>query len=329
MRLTTKRAAVRSIVVAVIPLAMAIIAEAQQPEKTRWIGYLTGSGSSPNQAFVQGLRELGYVEGKNIAFVFRTAEGNPERYADLAAELVRLKVDIIVADFTPPAVAAKKATSTIPIVMTTVTDPIGTGLVASLARPGGNVTGLTNISGELGGKQLELLKEIVPKLNRVAILRTVTSGRVSADDVFVKETEVPARALGVQLVPVKIQGSDDLEDAFRAMTKERTNGLVVRLLAYIPFKRVADLTIQNRLPSIAQQLTWADAGGLMSYGAELNVQYRRAATYVDKILKGAKPADLPVEAPTKFELRINLKTAKQIGANIPQSVLYRADKVIR
>jgi len=308
---------------------MAMIAEAQQPEKTRWIGYLTGSGSSPNQAFVQGLRELGYIEGKNIAFVFRTAEGNPERYADLAAELVRLKVDIIVADFTPPAVAAKKATSTIPIVMTTVTDPIGTGLVASLARPGGNVTGLTNISGELGGKQLELLKEIVPKLNRVAILRTVTSGRVSADDVFVKETEVPARALGVQLVPVKIQGSDDLEDAFRAMTKERTNGLVVRLLAYIPFKRVADLTIQNRLPSIAQQLTWADAGGLMSYGAELNVQYRRAATYVDKILKGAKPADLPVEAPTKFELRINLKTAKQIGANIPQSVLFGADKVIK
>ena len=322
----------RSIVVAVIPLAMAMIAEAQQPEKTRWIGYLTGSGSSPNQAFVQGLRELGYVEGKNIAFVFRTAEGNPERYADLAAELVRLKVDIIVADFTPPAVAAKKATSTIPIVMTTVTDPIGTGLVASLARPGGNVTGLTNISGELGGKQLELLKEIVPKLNRVAILRTVTSGRVSADDVFVKETEVPARALGVQLVPVKIQGSDDLEDAFRAMTKERTNGLVVRLLPNnfsVPFKRVADLTIQNRLPSIAQQLTWADAGGLMSYGAELNVQYRRAATYVDKILKGAKPADLPVEAPTKFELRINLKTAKQIGANIPQSVLFGADKVIK
>jgi len=238
-------------------------------------------------------------------------------------------MDIIVADFTSASLAAKKATITIPIVMTNGTDPVGTGLAASLARPGGNVTGLTNISGELGGKQLELLKEIVPKLNRVAILRTVTSGRVSADDVFVKETEVPARALGVQLVPVKIQGSDDLEDAFRAMTKERTNGLVVRLLAYIPFKRVADLTIQNRLPSIAQQLTWADAGGLMSYGAELNVQYRRAATYVDKILKGAKPADLPVEAPTKFELRINLKTAKQIGANIPQSVLFGADKVIK
>src|SRR5215471_76723 len=210
-------------------VALSFPGQAQQPEKTRWIGYLTGSGSSPHQAFVQGLRDLGYIEGKNIAFVFRSAEGNPERYDGLAAEPVRLKVDIIVADFTSPALAAKKATRTIPIVMTTLTDPIGTGLVASLARPGGNVTGLTNISGELGGKQLELLKEIVPKLNRVAILRTVTSGRVSADDVFVKETEVPARALGVQLVPVKIQGSDDLEDAFRAMTKDRANGLVVRL----------------------------------------------------------------------------------------------------
>src|SRR5215472_3214367 len=329
MRLTTKRAAVRSIVVAVIPLAMAMIAEAQQPEKTRWIGYLTGSGSSPNQAFVQGLRELGYVEGKNIAFVFRTAEGNPERYADLAAELVRLKVDIIVADFTPPAVAAKKATSTIPIVMTTLTDPIGTGLVASLARPGGNVTGLTNISGELGGKQLELLKEIVPKLNRVTILRTVGS---VADDLFVKETEVPARALGVQLIPARIQGPDDLEDAFRSMTKERADGLVVRLLPNtysVPLKRVADLTMKNRLPSIAQLSAWTDAGGLMSYGSDPNVNYRRAATYVDKILKGAKPADLPVETPTKFELRINLKTAKQIALTIPQSVLFRADKIIK
>jgi len=308
-------------------------AHAQQPEKTRWIGYLTGSGSSPNQAFVQAMRELGYVEGKNIAFVFRTTEGNPERYADLAAELVRLKVDIIVADYTSAALAAKKVTSTIPIVMTTLTDPVGTGLVASLARPGGNVTGLTNISGELGGKSLELLKEIVPKLNRVAILRARTAGSgVGADDVFVKETEVPARALGVKLVIVKIQGPDDLEDAFRAMTKEQANGLVVRLLPNtysVPLKRVADLTMKNRLPSIAQQHPWTDAGGLMSYGADPNINYRRAATYVDKIIKGAKPADLPVEAPTKFELRINLRTAKQIDLIIPPNVLLRADKVIR
>src|SRR5215470_2207948 len=323
-----KRAKTRSILPFVlIVFALSVPAEAQQPG-TRWIGYLTGSGSSPNQAFVQGLRELGYVEGKNIAFVFRTAEGNPERYNGLAAELVRLKVDIIVADFTSPALAAKKATSTIPIVMTTLTDPIGTGLVASLARPGGNVTGLTNISGELGGKQLELLKEIVPKLNRVAILRTSSA----ADDVFVKETEMPARALGVQLVPVRVQGPDDFEDAFRSMTKERANGLVIRLLPNtysVRFKRVAELTIKNRLPSSNGQHSWTDAGGLMSYGADLDVNYRRAATYVDKILKGAKPADLPVETPTKFELRINLKTAKQIGLTIPQTVLFKADKVIK
>jgi len=328
MRRPLKKTSLASILFAGALLALAVTAEAQQLEKTRWIGYLTGSGSSPNQAFVQGLRELGYVEGKNIAFVFRTAEGNPERYNGLAAELVRLKVDIIVADFTSPALAAKKATSTIPIVMTTLTDPIGTGLVASLARPGGNVTGLTNISGELGGKQLELLKEIVPKLNRVAILRTSSA----ADDVFVKETEMPARALGVQLVPVRVQGPDDFEDAFRSMTKERANGLVIRLLPNtysVRFKRVAELTIKNRLPSSNGQHSWTDAGGLMSYGADLDVNYRRAATYVDKILKGAKPADLPVETPTKFELRINLKTAKQIGLTIPQTVLFKADKVIK
>src|SRR5215831_17245060 len=310
-------------------LSCASFTEAQQPGKIHWIGYLTGSGLSPNQAFVQGMRDLGYVEGKNIGFVFRTTEGKSERYADLAAELVRLKVDIIVADFTSASLAAKKATSTIPIVMTNGTDPVGTGLVANLARPGGNVTGLTNISGELGGKALELLKEIVPKLNRVAILRG--TGGV-ADDVFVKETEVPARALGVQLIPVVVQGSDDFEDAFRSMTKERANGLFLRLLPNtysVPFKRIADLTIKNRLPSIAQQLTWVDAGGLMSYGADPNIIYRRAATYVDKILKGAKPADLPVEAPMKFDLRINLKTAKHIGLEIPQSVLFRADKVIK
>jgi len=312
--------------VSLLLFALSFASEAQQPEKIRWIGYLTGSGSSPHQAFVQALRELGYVEGKNIGFVFRSAEGQSERYDGLAAELVRMKVDIIVADFTSPALAAKKATSTIPIVMTALTDPIGTGLVASLARPGGNVTGLTNISGELGGKGLQLLKEIVPKLNRVAVLRSV---RGVADDVFIKETEVSARALGVQLVLVRIQGADDLEDAFRTITKERVNGVFVRLLTYIPHKRVADLTMKNRLPSISQQLSWTEAGGLMSYGSDPNSNYRRAATYVDKILKGAKPANLPVEAPTKFELGINLKTAKQLDLTIPQSVLYHADRVIK
>jgi putative tryptophan/tyrosine transport system substrate-binding protein len=308
--------------------ALCLSAEAQQPTKILWIGYLTGSGSSPNPAFVQGLRDLGYVEGKNIGFVFRTAEGKRERYSDLAAELVRLKVDIIVVDVTGAALAAKKATSTIPIVMTSITDPVGTGLVASLARPGGNVTGLTNITGELGGKFLELLKEIAPKLTRVTILND--GGAVN--DIFIKESEVPARALGVQLIPVLVRGPDDFEGAFRAMTKERADGLINRLPSsvYSPhFKRVAELAMRNRLPSIHSAPTWVDAGGLMSYGQDPNISYRRAATYVDKILKGAKPADLPVEAPMKFELVINLKTAKQIGLTIPPNVLARADKVIK
>src|SRR5215468_3012135 len=236
------------LIVVLIVVALCQSADAQQPAKISWIGYLASSGSGPAPAFIQGLRDLGYVEGKNIAFVFRTAEGNSERYADLAAELVHLKVDIIVADGTSPSLWAKKATSTIPIVMTSSTDPIGNGLVASLARPGGNVTGLTSISGELGGKLLELLKEIVPKLNRVAILRG--TARREADDVFVKEAEVPARALGMQLVPVMVQGPDDFEGAFRSMTKERANGLIIRLLPNVysvPFKRVADLTIKNHL----------------------------------------------------------------------------------
>jgi ABC-type uncharacterized transport system substrate-binding protein len=326
----------KTIIVLLVGLALASVglAEAQQPGKIPWIGYLAATGSGPSPAFIQGLQDLGYVEGKNIAFVFRTAEGHSQRYVDLAAELVRLKVDIIVVDSSGQALAAKKATSTIPIVITGfITDPIRLGLVASLARPGGNVTGLTNIAGELGGKQLELLKEIVPKINRVAILRTVSSGTASSDpnDVFVKETEVPARALGVQLIPVVVQGSDDLEGAFRSMIKEQTNGLFIRLLPTysVPFKRVAGLAMKNRLPSISSQFAWTDAGGLMSYGTDLNVQHRRAAVYVDKILKGTKPADLPVEAPTKFELWINLKTAKQLGLAIPQSVLYRADKVIK
>src|SRR5262249_2473508 len=251
----------RLFLVATFFLAIVDLAQAQ-PGKIPWIGYLAGAGSGPSPAFIQGLRSLGYIEGKNIGIVYRTAEGESERYSNLAAEVVRLQVDIIVADITGMVLAAKKATNTIPVVMTgRFTDTVGTGLVGGLARPGGNITGLINISGELGGKQLELLKEIVPKLNRVAILRRVGSG-VSADDVFVKETEVPARALGVQLIPVVVQGPDDYEDAFRSMTKERANGLVIRLLPNtysVPFKRVADLTMKNRLPSISQQSTWTDA----------------------------------------------------------------------
>jgi putative tryptophan/tyrosine transport system substrate-binding protein len=309
-------------------LASVHLAEGQQPGKIPWIGYLAATGSGPSPAFIQGLRDLGYVEGKNIGFVYRTAEGKSERYADLAAELVRLKVDVIVTDNTGAALALKKATSTIPIVMTTSTDPVGSGLIASFARPGGNVTGLTSVTGEIGGKHLELLKEIVPRLNRVAILRS--EGR--ATDLFIKEAEVPARALKIQLISFVFGGPDDFEGAFRAMTKEGANGLLPRLgprgsSGYD--KRVAELAVKSRLPSIFNPRRWAEAGGLMSYGADFNISDRRAATYVDKILKGAKPADLPVEAPTKFELGINLKTAKQLGLTIPQSVLYRADKVIK
>ena len=317
-----------SILVAAALLNSAVIIEAQQPGKIPWVGYLAGSGSSPNQAFVQGMRDLGYTEGKNIGFVYRTTEGKRESYADFVAELVRLKVDVIVTDSTDAALLAKKTTSSIPIVMTRGTDPVGAGLVTSLARPGGNVTGLTSVTGELAGKLLELLKETKPKLTRAAILRP--EGR--ADDLFVKEAEVPGRALGVQLIPVVVQGPDDIEGVFRAMGKERVNGLVMRLPASgysSHYKRVAELTIKNRLPAISTSATWVDAGGLMSYGPDFSIGYRRAATYVDKILKGAKPADLPVEAPTKFEWIINAKTAKQIGLTIPQNVLARADKVIK
>jgi putative ABC transport system substrate-binding protein len=305
-------------------LALCPSADAQEGKKIPWIGYLAGSGSAPNQAFVQGMRDLGYVEGKNIAFVYRTTEGRPERYADLAAELVRLKVDVIVADTTIAGRALKKATNTIPVVMTSSTDPVADGLVASLARPGGNVTGLTNVGGELGGKLLELLKEITPRLSRVAVLGT--------SEVFFKEAELSARVLGIQLLPPLVKVPDDIDGAFRTITKERANGLLMRLqpsLFSAHYKRVAELTASNRLPSIASNKSWVDAGGLMSYGSDLNFQYRRAATYVDKILKGTKPADLPVEAPTKFEFVINLKTAKQIGLTIPPNVLARADRVIR
>ena len=308
-------------------LALPFPAHAQQPAKIPWIGYLARSGSGPSPAFILGLRDLGYIEGKNIGVVFRTAVGKPERYAELAAELVRLKVDIIVTDNTRAALALKKATSTIPIVITNSTDPVGTGLVASFARPGGNVTGLTNISGELGGKVLELLKEIVPKLTRAAILR----GAGPANDLFVKETEVPARALKIQLISMVVEGPDDLEGAFRAMSKERVNGLLVRFgqVSSDYVKRVAELAIKNRLPAIGTASGWVEAGGLMFYGADQNVQYRRAAVYVDKILKGRTPADLPIEAPMKFEFEINLQTAKQIGLTTPQTVLFRATKVIK
>jgi len=304
------------------------VAHAQQPTKIPWIGYLAGSGSGPAPAFIQGLRDLGYVEGKNIGIVYRTTEGRQERYADLAAELVRLKVEVIVTDATGMALTLKKATNSIPIVMASSTDPVGAGLVANMARPGGNVTGLTTLTEELGGKQLELLKEIVAGLNRVAIL----GPRGLATDIFVKATEPTANALGVKIIPLVFRGPEDFEESFRSAIKERANGLIDRLgptVSSADRKRVVELTVKSRLPAISAFTGWVENGGLLTYGADRNVMYRRAAVYVDKILKGAKPADLPVEAPTKFELVINLQAAKQIGLTIPQTVLARADRVIK
>lgn len=322
----SKRVLNLALAAALLPLSFPV--DAQQPTIIPRIGYLTAAGSPPYQALLQGLRELGYVDGQNIAIEYRSADGKRDRLPDLANELVRLKVNIIVADGAGPSLAAKKATGTIPIVMTSSSDPVGLGLVASFARPGGNVTGLTSFTGELGGKLLELLKEIAPRLTRVAILRP--DGPVN--DLFVKETDAPARALGVQLIPVVVRGADDIDGGFKAIIKERANGILSRLgPSFVPaqHKRLVEFAARNRLPAISSDRDWVDSGGLIFYAADQNVRQRRVATYIDKILKGAKPADLPVEAPTKFELLINLKTAKQIGLTIPPNVLVRADKVIR
>ena len=320
----------RIFLIAAISLAaLAQNSDAQPAGRIPRIGFLFNTaGSTPPQALVQGMRELNYFEGKNIVFEYRTAEGKSQRHDELTAELVRLKVDVIVAEGTSLALAAKKATDTIPIVMTSSTDPVATGLIASMARPGGNVTGLTSVTGELGGKLVELLKEVVPRLTRVAILRPGGS----ADDLFVKETEEPARRLGVQLISLVVRGPDKFEDAFQSMTKARAQALLMRLPGngfYAHFKRVADLALKNHLPAISPSTEWSEAGGLMTYGSDINNRYRRAAFYVDKILRGTKPADLPVEAPIKFELAFNLKTAKQLGLTIPPNVLARADRVIR
>jgi putative ABC transport system substrate-binding protein len=304
------------------------VAQAQQSTKLPRIGYLTGTGSAPFPALLQGLRELGYVEGQNIAIEFRSADGKPDRRPELAAELVRLKVDIIVADGAGPSLNAKKATSTIPIVMMSSTDPIGNGLVASLARPGGNVTGLTSLSGELGGKLLDLLKEIVPRLSRVAIV----SAGGEPNKVFVKETERPARALGLNLIHQVVRRPEDFSAAIDAITKQRINGVLSRLgPSFLPaqHKRFVELTAKKRLPAISSDRDWVESEGLVFYGADQNARLRRVAVYIDKILKGTKPADLPVEAPTKFELVINLKTAKQIGLTVPPEVLARANRIIR
>jgi ABC-type uncharacterized transport system substrate-binding protein len=304
--------------------------EAQQRKIYR-VGYLTAeSGSSPPEVFLQGLRGLGHIEGKNIAFEYRTSEGRPSRNLDLIADLVRLKVDLIVAEGTSPSLAAKKATTTIPIVMVSTTDPVGTGIVASLARPGGNVTGLTTITGELGGKLLDILKEIIPGVSRV-VIPGPQPGSPSAD-FFMKETELPARALKIHVIRTTVNGREDYENVFRVAAKERAHALLVRIPPFIPTeqrKQFVELAARKRLPAIYQASNWVDGGGLLSYGPDRNLQFQRAAVYVDKILKGTKPADFPVEQPMKLEFVINLNAAKQIGLTIPPNVLVRADRVIR
>jgi putative tryptophan/tyrosine transport system substrate-binding protein len=321
-----------SLALSTMLLGISFRAYAQQQGKLYRIGFLSGGFSGPSsnvEAFRRGLRDLNYVEGKNIVIEYRYAEGKTAaRYPELLADLVRLRVDIIVADGSGPTRAAKKATSTIPIVMTTSTDPVGQGLVDSLARPGGSVTGLTSVSEELGGKLLELTKEIVPRLTRIAVV--FPDGL--AGELFVKQTEVPARTLGIRLVSLTVRQPDDYENVIRAAAKERVEALISRL-GPSPLSahrgQFMSLASKRRLPVVSQGIEDAEAGALLSYGRDVFAQYNRVAIFVDKILKGAKPAELPVEAPTKFELVINLEAAKQIGITIPQKVLARADKVIK
>jgi putative ABC transport system substrate-binding protein len=274
------------------------------------------------------LRELGYVEGKNIIIEWRYGEGKLDRLPALAAELVRFKVDIIVTSGGTPTRAAKEATSTIPIVMAQDSDPVGSGYVASLASPGGNITGLSSLAPELGGKRLELLKEIVPKLSRVAVLGTSTNPGYAQ---VLKEIELVAKAFRVKLQYLDVLSFKDIETAFRAAGKERVDAvlLLVSLVLNAQRKQIVELAVKNRLPAIYYTAEWVEDGGLLSYGVSFTDLYRRAATYVDKILKGRTPADLPVEQPMKFEFIVNLKAAKQIGLTIPPNVLVRADKVIR
>jgi putative ABC transport system substrate-binding protein len=307
------------------------LAEAQQSTKIPRIGWLTGGGVSTETggAFRQGLRELGYVEGKNIVIEWRVAEGKRDRVSALAAELVHLKVDVIITGSATDTRAAKAATATIPIVMTNDGDPVGNGFVASLGRPGGNITGLSTLSPEISGKRLELLKEIVPKLSRVAVFGTSTSASNARE---LKEVQLAAAALGVNLQYLDVVGAKDIETAFRAAAKERSDAALMNVsggIAGFKRKEILELAVKNRLPVAYHRREYVEAGGLMSYGVNALELDRRAATYVDKILKGAKPAELPVEQPTKFEFVINLKAAKQIGLPIPQWTLTKADKVIR
>jgi putative ABC transport system substrate-binding protein len=333
-----KKAAMSSILVAVVLLAVAVKAEAQQTGKIPRVGILfIGSRDQPHlEAFKQGLRERGYTEGKNIVLDYRYAEGKLDRLPSLAAELVQLKVDVIVTTSGNSARAASEATKTIPIVLTTGADPVKSGLAESLAKPGGNVTGLSIIEEDLSGKRVDILKETFPKMTRMAYLwhplavsystADTTSGNPSYD-----QAEKATKTAGVQLLSYKVRTLAEIERAFADMPKVRPDTLLVLQspLMTLNSKKIVELALKQRLPGMYPTRQFAEEGGLMAYGPLIGDLYRRAATYVDKILKGAKPADLPVEQPTKFEFIINLKAAKQIGLTIPQWVLVKADKVIR
>jgi putative ABC transport system substrate-binding protein len=306
-----------------------LTAYAETPAKARRVGVLMATtpvaASHIVAAFADGLRELGHVEGKNVVFEYRWAEGRPERFAEMATDLVRQQVDVIVASSQAPALAAKRATQTIPIVMVNVTDPVEIGLVATLARPGGNVTGLSQqLTPEIRAKQLQLLKEALPKVSRVAVLRSPTT------TVGLREYETAGRALALRVEFVEIRGADDLGRAFAAMARDRVDAVLVPgdTLLFTERQRVAALAREHGLPGIYSLREFTEAGGLMSYSVRISEQFRRAAVYVDKILRGASPATLPVESPSQYELVINLKTAKALGLTIPQSVLLRADQLI-
>jgi putative tryptophan/tyrosine transport system substrate-binding protein len=327
-----KKASAPSILVAMTLLTVGVIAEAQQPKKVPRIGYLAGASHAAIafrlEAFRQGLRELGYLEGKNIGIEYRYSEGNFRRQKELAFELARANVDVIVTSGPASTRAAKEATATIPIIMTFDSDPVGSGSVASLARPGGNITGLSTLAPEISGKQLELLKEIVPKLSRVAV---IGSSANPGNAQVLKGMEAAAQVFSVKLQNLDILDPKELETVFRAALNERVDAVVALAGTVIIAQRaqIAELAIKSRLPAIYERREYVEAGGLMSYGVSITDLDRRAATYVDKILKGAKPAELPVEQPKKFEFIINLKAAKQIGLTIPPNVLARADKVIK
>jgi len=312
-------------------LVRPLVAGAQQTGKVYRIGVLETMSATLNtvnlDAFRQGLRELGYVEGRDFVIEYSSADGRPERFPGLATELVRLKVDLIMTQGTPAVLAAEKATGSIPIVMATGADPTGRGIVSSLARPGGNVTGLSTIAVELDGKRLELLKEAIPPIVRIGLLTNFSS---PASASRWRQMEGAARALGLEPQLLDVRAPEDLARAFDTAIKQRADAIVVlnNTLTQTNSRRIVDLSAKHRLPSIFVSREFVDAGGLMAYGPNFTDLYRRAATYVDKILKGAKPADLPIEQPTQFELVVNLKTAKALGLTIPQSLLLRADQII-